>query len=1082
MTVMFTDVVGSTELTNRVGDDAAREVIGARDELARIQVERHSGHEVKGMGDGLMVAFTSARRAIACAVAIQRAVAELNQRDPGKAIELKIGLNTGEVIREEADLFGATVNAAQRIAAYAAGGEVLVSEGVKIVLGSGSSVDLTDRGAVDMKGFPDPWRLYEVVWREEGPVSSGRTPYIGRNEERTELRRRVQEAVDGRGSLVMIGGEPGVGKTRLAEELMSEAAERGMRPLIGHCYETEGAVPYIPYVELLEMAVRTVTLEGLRTALGDSAPEVAKLMPELRRIYPDIAEPPELPPDQERRYLFNGMRDYLARASEAQPLFFVLDDLHWADDSTLQLLEHLTQDLHERRILIVGTYRDVELDVGRPLARMLERLLRQRIAGRISLRRLPEDSVAGMLRALSGQDAPAALVRAVYSETEGNPFFVEEVFHHLAEEGKLFDEQRRWRRDLDVDELDVPEGVRLVIGRRLERVGEDCRRALGAAAVIGRRFRFELLEALSEIEPDVLLDAIDDAQRAHLIVSEEGRKEAWFSFAHELIRQTLLTSLSLPRRQRMHLRIAEAFEQLHGAKAEERAADIAHHLYQAGAAADLHKTCHYLRVAGEQALAAAAFEEATRYFDEALSLLDADEAAARAALLHRRGLAVRSVGKWEEALDDWRQALPLYEAAHDADGAVELCLTMSEQLSWNALWPEAAAVGERGLALVGEEPSDNRCRLLGFVGWTTSLGQGYAAGRILLDQAESLAREIDDELVLGRTLGIRGSVDMWHLLPGRALEKGLPGIEMLRRTGDLWHLVDTLFSISYAYNMLGRFDEGEALGQEAMDIALRIGHLGGVMAARRGNEGAKLLRTGNIDAALEFAREDLKLGEQAEMPWVANSHTNLGFMTFWQGRWEEALTHFEMGVRLEPPGMLDGWDTMHAMIARAYVGDAAGATDLLERKRHLLPKPGEVNSLGSWSLLAGAVEALGVLGRRDEVAPLYGLTREAVESGTLLIWPTTSVSMIAGIAASAGARADDARTHFETALRQTEEMPAPIAQAETRRWYARALIDEGAPSSLTHARQLLTEALGSYSQLGMPKHVELAAAMLKDAG
>src|SRR3990172_1791618 len=192
---------------------------------------------------------------------------------------------------------------------------------------------------------------------------------------------------------------------------------------------------------MLEAAARTFPPEALRDALGDSAQEVAKLMPELRRMFPDIPLPPELPPEQEQRYLFNGMRDFLVRAGRAQPLLLVLDDLHWADDSTMLLVQHIAQQLHEMPVLIVGTYRDVELDVARPLARALEELLRQRLAHRIAIRRLPHDDVAAMLQALSGQEPPTPLVEVVFSETEGNPFFVEEVFQHLAEEGKLFDAQ-----------------------------------------------------------------------------------------------------------------------------------------------------------------------------------------------------------------------------------------------------------------------------------------------------------------------------------------------------------------------------------------------------------------------------------------------------------------------------------------------------------------------------------------------------------------------------------------------------------------------------------------------------------------
>jgi len=289
VTVLFTDVEGSTGLTTSRGDEAARDVLRAHEELVRQQVQEHDGREVKAIGDGFMVAFGSARKAVACAVGIQRALEEHSRGQPqGDQVRVRMGLNTGEVVRERDDLFGETVNAAARIAAKAKGGQVLISEATKGVLGRAQDVQIVDRGRFRLKGFPERWRLFEVVWQEEPPASTApllveRTPFVGREAERAELRRCLDQVAGGHGALVMIGGEPGVGKTRLAEELMAEARQRGMTALIGHCYEMEGAPPCIPYVEILETAARMFPPETMRETLGDSAPEVAKLMPELRR-------------------------------------------------------------------------------------------------------------------------------------------------------------------------------------------------------------------------------------------------------------------------------------------------------------------------------------------------------------------------------------------------------------------------------------------------------------------------------------------------------------------------------------------------------------------------------------------------------------------------------------------------------------------------------------------------------------------------------------------------------------------------------------------------------------------------------
>jgi class 3 adenylate cyclase/tetratricopeptide (TPR) repeat protein len=1082
VTVLFTDVVGSTSMRTGRGDAAAQEIIHAHFDLVRQQIAQHSGQEVKTIGDSFMVAFASARKAVECAVAVQRALEEHNRQHPDQQIQVRIGLNTGEAIREEGDLFGSAVDAAARIMAKAEGGQILLSETVRGVLGRAKDVELVDRGRFRLKGFPERWRLYEVVWPEEAvaaaPALVERTPFVGREAERADLRRLLDQSIRGQGALVMIGGEPGVGKTRLAEELMAEARQRNMTALIGRCYEMEGAPPYVPFVEMLEAAARMFPPEALRNALGDSAPEVAKLMPELRRLFPDIPPPLELPPEQERRFLFNGMREFLERAGRAQPLLLVLDDLHWGDDATLLLIQHIAQQLREVPVLILGTYRDVELDVGRPLARALEELLRQRLAHRIALRRLPQDGVAAMLRALSGQEPPAPLVQAVYAETEGNPFFVEEVFQHLAEEGKLFDAQGRWHADLRVGELDVPEGVRLVIGRRLERVCEDCRRVLTAAAVIGRGFSFELLDALGEVQTDALLDAVDEAERARLIIAASDGPEARFTFTHELIRQTLVSGLSLPRRQRLHLRVAEAMERAYSRSIEEHAADLAYHLNRAGAAADPGKTVRYLTLAGDQALAAAAFEDALRHFENALSLQPADDRRARADLLYKRGLALRSLGRWEEALADWRQALAAYEELDDAEAVSRVCWGMTRLLVWTASYQEAIDTARRGLAVVGEQASADRSRLLAAGGVSHSMSGDHAQATGMLDQAVAMAEELGDQRLLGLALGYKASVHMWYMQPGPAVEAGLRAVHLLRSAGDLWELADVLWYTQYGLMFLGRFHEAARMAVEAEPLAERLGHLQALLTVRRGSGVNGLCLTGDIDRFEEFARADLELCRSVGIAWVSNSYTHLGLAHFWRGRWDQALESFREAASLEPPGVLAGWDWAGLFMCQAYMGDKDAALAALEERREGFPRPGRANTWGAWAFLGAAVEGLAVLGEGREAAKLYPLVLEAVNSGGLVCWPRGLLQSLAGMAAAAGGQWEKAEEHYETALRQAHELPHVVEQPEVRRWYARMLIDRNLPGDRDKARELLTEAIAMYRQIGMPKHVEMAEEML----
>jgi predicted ATPase len=255
----------------------------------------------------------------------------------------------------------------------------------------------------------------------------------------------------------------------------------------------------------------------------------------------------------------------------------------------------------------------------------------------------------------------------VYSETEGNPFFVEEVFLHLRERGALFDDDGRWRTGVEIADTEVPRTVRLVIERRLERVGDDVRKALTAAAVAGRSASFELLLATTGLDEEALLDALEVAERATLVEGHNRGREVVYSFVHEQIRQTLLADLSALRRQRQHLRVAEALLQLLGSAAEQRAAEIAHHLQLAGTAAPRDLTAQYLEQAARNAIVAVAPEDALHHVDAALELLGDDDAARTASVLAVRARAHRAVGNIDDALADLAAALQLAPAGRDHD-------------------------------------------------------------------------------------------------------------------------------------------------------------------------------------------------------------------------------------------------------------------------------------------------------------------------------------------------------------------------------------------------------------------------------
>lgn len=649
VTVLFTDLVDSTRLNQRLGDDEARTVGRSIEEMARRVVDAHRGVLIKEMGDGLMAAFASARRAIAASREIQGEMRRRHRAGLDDAVAMRIGLHTGEVIAEDGDIHGETVIIAKRIEGLAPPGGVLASETVHGVLGTARS-ELVDHGTAELKGIDAEWRLFLVPLLDEddgdttGLADGDATPYVGRAAERAQIEAMVAAAAEGRGGMVLIAGEAGLGKSRLALEAAAVGERLGMTVLTGHCLDMASPPPYQPTIDHIEQATRNSSTEQLRLALGENAPEVAKLMPSLRQRYDDIPPPPDLPPEQERRYMLHGVGEFIERAARNRPLLLVFEDLHWADESTLLLLRHLGPRIPQTPLLVIGTYRVDELDSDRPLTSALGPLRRDVGAAEIRLRTVDRDEVAAILAARAGQPPPDDLVDLVLDETQGNPYFVEEVYRHLRDHGRLFAVDGSWRRDFSIGATEVPQSVRLILERRLDQLDPEHRKVLSAAAVIGRTFAFEHLAAAGNADEDALFDALEAAERLHLIEERPSDRDARYAFVQEQIRQTLLGELSLPRRQRLHLRIADALE----ADGRDRAPiELAHHLHEAGPAAPAARTVAALLEAAAAAMDALAFEDSLRHLHRAEPLV---EAAVRPAFRSAEARALRGAGRVDDAL------------------------------------------------------------------------------------------------------------------------------------------------------------------------------------------------------------------------------------------------------------------------------------------------------------------------------------------------------------------------------------------------------------------------------------------------
>ncbi|MCH8162397.1 MAG: protein kinase, partial [Chloroflexi bacterium] len=418
--------------------------------------------------------------------------------------------------------------------------------------------------------------------------------FVGRRQEMDQLKSMLESALSGQGSLAMLVGEPGIGKTRLAEEFCVYARLRGAKVLTGRCFEGEVTMPYRPFIEAFQQYMRGRPDGELRGELGDGAPEVAKLVSEVRQRFPDIPEAPPLEAEAERLRLYESVTAFIRNAAEANPIVLMLDDLHWADKPSLLMMRYLARSVSNQRVLILGAYRDVELDRKHPLSEVLATLRQETPYQRVLLRGLPEEDVLGLLESLESSEEGAAgrqaLAAALYQETEGNPFFIREVVTHLIEEGKIVYEDGHWTSHVStVEELGIPEGVREVVGKRLSRVSEACNRMMTLASTMTGGFTWEELKAIADVDETELVELVEEALAAQLIQERKGGQAGTYDFTHALIRQTLYGELSTPRRVMLHRQIGNALEAFYGAGVEAHLSELAHHFYQAAPGGDVDK-------------------------------------------------------------------------------------------------------------------------------------------------------------------------------------------------------------------------------------------------------------------------------------------------------------------------------------------------------------------------------------------------------------------------------------------------------------------------------------------------------------
>jgi DNA-binding NarL/FixJ family response regulator len=480
-------------------------------------------------------------------------------------------------------------------------------------------------------------------------------PFVGRENELRQLQPAFESAANGDSSLIMLVGEPGIGKTALSDQFCRFISASGGLALVGHCYE-EGSFrpPYQPFVEAFATYLHALDDAQLHADLGSSAADLARIVPMLRERLQVSPRPPG-DPEEDRWRLLQAATGLLHRAAAKQPLLLVLEDLHDADRGTLDLLLYLARNLHGARILVVGTYRDVEVDRAHPLSTALSELHRASNVTRLHLRGLSREEVLRLLADTSQQRVPQPFAELVHHQTDGNPLFVREMLRYVIEEG-LVEQREGALHRVGEDSLagQIPEGLRDAVGKRLSRLTAGTNRALSVASVIGREFHLDILRQVAACTEEELEDTLEEASVAGVIEERSlVRTRITYRFSHAFFRQTLYDEIVAPRRIRLHLQVARAIEQLNPRRLDEHAGELAEHYSFSSEVGDLSKAIHYGVLAAQRASGVFAYGEAARHLQRALEVLevaDPDDTEQQCDLLLSLGEALFPAGDTARAI------------------------------------------------------------------------------------------------------------------------------------------------------------------------------------------------------------------------------------------------------------------------------------------------------------------------------------------------------------------------------------------------------------------------------------------------
>lgn len=1082
---LFTDLVGSTAAASRAGPERAEQLRVEHFRLLRAAIRPHLGREVKNMGDGMMIMFASASAAMAAATTVQRAFEARNRRAAvDERFDLRVGVAAGDAFEDTGDFFGPPVVEAARLCASADGGQMLTSAGTTRLLEPRDGVDLARRGLRVLKGLPDAVEVFEVIWT---PMPETSEP--GHDEEslhididldlRVDLPERLQTApgaiFSGRSVLRarwldawktasageqrvwLVGGEAGIGKTTLVSRFAEAAYRGGGVALYGRCDQDLG-VPYQPWIEALSPLVAHAPDDLVASHVEARGGELVRLIPRLTERA-DVRVSASSDPVAERFALFGAITDLLQRAAALRPILLVLDDLHWADKPTVQLLRHLASSPHGTRMMVVANYRPTDISASHPLAEAFAFLHRLDGVEFVDLPGLDDVELLDLMEATAGHELDEdglALRDAIAAETNGNAFFAIEILRHLAETGAITNQAGRWVATTGLASHGLPVSVRHVISERVLRLGPEAHRILTTAAVIGREFDASLLVEVADADESQVFDVIDAAGEASLL-RDVGRDR--YSFAHALVEHALCEELTPSRIARVHRRIALALEDRCGSDPGERIGELAHHWSSAVVPEDMSKAIDYARRAGDRALAQLAPDEALRWYTQALELHDRNvgDEGGHVRLLIGLGTAQRQIGAPEHR-ETLLAAADEASSLGDTESLIEAVFANHRGFAsiTGSIDTDRIQRVEAALDAVGAADSIQRARLLAILAAELTYGDDADRRIRVATEAVEIGRRIGDHQTMLATL--LGMTTSFPYVGSAPCEEAVALAQQLDDHVALVSASATLVTEALGVGDRATFDRAITL---CTATSARIGQptllwrsgIGVVMRA---------IVEGDLERADQLTEQHLTLGIDSGQPDTLLLYgALLATVRYHQGRFAEITELIEV-ARVENPGV--------AMIRAGLIAMHLEGGDL-ERARTCFAREAaagfaandDVLRLTYLCFMAHSCARLGEVAHADALLSRLEPSSNQIETAAATAFFSTSAC--SGLLAAMLGRDHEADRHFETAIDLTARFRFPFLTASAQREWAGVLLTRAAPEA-PRARALLRLALTTARQYG----------------